>query len=239
MLKGNGKPFLIPATRALIDAPDTMFEQVNTLIWDWNGTLLDDADICVEAMNQILAERGMGVITKQYYQKVFTFPVQNYYMKLGFDFDNEDWNTLANNFIRIYLGKLNTCHLQNNAEDIIRYFHDKHYLQVVLSAMEQNTLRASISERGILNYFDKVAGIRDHYAASKIDIADKLIDEMGKEPHEVCLIGDTIHDHEVALELGWPCILIDGGHQSHERLIKTGRKVLSELENLKEYIHTE
>ena len=212
-----------------------MFGKVNTLIWDWNGTLLDDADICVESMNRILSGRGMKPITKNFYKEVFTFPVQNYYIKLGFDFDKEDWDKLAIDFINIYLSKLNSCDLQKNAEEVLRYFHEKKYLQYVLSAMEHNTLVASIKERGILDYFDAVAGIQDHYAASKVEIARKLMIRTGKDSGEVCLIGDSIHDHEVALELNWPCILIEGGHQSRERLINTGRKVLSGLDELKNY----
>ncbi len=66
-------------------------------------------------------------------------------------------------------------------------------------------------------------------------LAKNLMDKTGMDPGDVCLIGDSIHDHEVALELNWPCILIEGGHQSSARLIKTGRKVLSGLNELRNY----
>ena len=29
------------------------------LIWDWNGTLLDDLDLSVDVMNTLLARRGL------------------------------------------------------------------------------------------------------------------------------------------------------------------------------------
>ncbi|MDH5646585.1 MAG: hypothetical protein OEZ01_11285, partial [Candidatus Heimdallarchaeota archaeon] len=34
--------------------PPTRYEHI---IWDWNGTLLDDAWLCVEIMNSMLAKR--------------------------------------------------------------------------------------------------------------------------------------------------------------------------------------
>ena len=32
------------------------------ILWDWNGTLLDDAWLCVEVMNSMLAERDLPQI---------------------------------------------------------------------------------------------------------------------------------------------------------------------------------
>ena len=66
-----------------------------TIIWDWNGTLLDDVDIYVDTINVLLAKYKKKPISKEYYKKLFTFPVQNYYSKLGFDID-----------VRGYLGEI-------------------------------------------------------------------------------------------------------------------------------------
>ena len=65
----------------------------NIVFWDWNGTLLDDVDVCIEAMNRLLERRGMDLISIERYRDIFDFPVKNYYEKLGFDFDNEPPNT--------------------------------------------------------------------------------------------------------------------------------------------------
>jgi phosphoglycolate phosphatase len=204
-------------------------ENARILLWDWNGTLLDDVDICVKAMNGILAERHMPGITREYYRRIFTFPVKAYYKKLGFDFRKNDWDKMANEFMDRYLSQLTECHLQPGVEETLSFFHDKGYPQIVLSAMEDNTLRESIRTRGILHFFDRVAGIDNHYAESKLAIAQRLMKELPDDPEEVCLIGDSLHDHEVALALGCQCILIDKGHQTHERLLPTGRIILDRL----------
>ena len=56
------------------------------IIWDWNGTLLNDVDACVDSMNNMLNKRARTNITQEYYKSIFTFPVQKYYEKLEFDF---------------------------------------------------------------------------------------------------------------------------------------------------------
>jgi phosphoglycolate phosphatase len=46
------------------------------------------------------------------------------------------------------------------------------------------------------------------------------------------MIGDTVHDFEVASEMGVKCILIADGHQSEERLLKTNVPVLKNIGQL-------
>ena len=38
-------------------------ENKKLVIWDWNGTLLNDVDICIESMNTMLKSRNMPLLT--------------------------------------------------------------------------------------------------------------------------------------------------------------------------------
>ena len=62
---------------------------INTIIWNWNGTLLDDISICINAINQLLSERNLNLLTIEKYREVFTFPVIDYYKAVAFDFEKE------------------------------------------------------------------------------------------------------------------------------------------------------
>jgi len=65
-----------------------------TIIWDWNGTLLDDVDICIDTINALLSKYKKKPISKESYKSLFTFPVQNYYSKLGFDLSLESFKKI-------------------------------------------------------------------------------------------------------------------------------------------------
>ena len=45
------------------------------VIWDWNGTLLDDAVATVKAVNSMLHNRKLGSITLKEYREHITYPV--------------------------------------------------------------------------------------------------------------------------------------------------------------------
>ena len=84
------------------------------IIWDWNGTLLDDAKLCVDIMNVVLSRRNMPVISLRQYQELFDFPVVDYYVKLGFDFEKESFEIVGTEFIDYYEERRHEANLQKD-----------------------------------------------------------------------------------------------------------------------------
>lgn len=213
------------------------FHDVNTLIWDWNGTLLDDTDICVESMNEMLAARGRHTISRQHYRQIFTFPVKDYYVKLGYDFSKENWDSVAIEFMDKYFEKFKQAKLHDHAYIAVSEMDKRGFRQVVLSAMERKSLINSIEEKGLFRFFDHISGIQDHFAHSKLDIAGDILTRYNLPASEVCIIGDTMHDYEVAQKLNCRCILIANGHQDSRRLSGIEAPVLPDILNLLEILH--
>ncbi len=208
---------------------------IKTIIWDWNGTLLDDAEICRSIINELLAARDLDELSLKKYKEIFTFPVKDYYQKAGFDFTKEAFEIPADEFMVSYHERIKIANLHQNAIEILAYAKNK-YQQVIVSAMEHQSLNALIKKHNIHNYFHAISGINNHYAHSKTANAKQLISANGLTASEACLIGDTIHDYEVAESIGCECILIAKGHQSYERLASTGKIVLNSLIELKSYL---
>jgi len=206
--------------------------QRTTIIWDWNGTLLDDAEICRDAINKMLKARNLPELSLSTYRNVFTFPVIDYYKEVGFNFDQEDWEPVAMEFIHQYLALLPVCGLTPFAAETLEKFKQKGYRQAIISAMEHDALLKSVSALGISGYFDFIGGIGDHYGGGKIENARNYFNKVGLNPEKITLIGDTIHDSEVAAELRCRCILVATGHQSFQRLQQTGLTVINDLSEI-------
>ena len=74
------------------------------VIWDWNGTLLDDVDLCVEALNWLLAQFGYPQrYDRAQYQGIFGFPIEDYYRRAGFDFSKDSFADLAERYMQFYI----------------------------------------------------------------------------------------------------------------------------------------
>jgi len=186
----------------------TLTKHYKAIIWDWNGTLLDDLEICIDAMKR------------------------DYYERVGFDFEKHDWETIALEFIRDYRDLIHKSLLHDRVNEVVSYFQTAGKRQFILSAMHQDFLVETISARLDPSKFEIIAGLGDHYAESKAGNAHILVDKTGLSKDRIVMIGDTIHDYEVAHETGIDCILVADGHQSKERLETTGTKVLNNLGEL-------
>jgi len=206
------------------------------IIWDWNGTLLNDAEVCLSTMNTMLELRDLPTINIDTYKEVFNFPVEEYYQKIGFDFQKESFEKLSVEFIDAYTLNLNSAPLVSGAEQVLGILRSQRKENVILSAMKQDMLSISVHEKGIENYFRDILGINDIYAASKVSLALEYVKKRNVSAENILFIGDTIHDYEVADEIGSRCILIADGHQSEERLRATGAKVLPALTSLLSFI---
>ncbi|HCY43465.1 MAG TPA: HAD family hydrolase [Prolixibacteraceae bacterium] len=209
-----------------------MIDRIGGIIWDWNGTLLNDIDLCVQTINGMLQKRNLQRLSVDKYREVFSFPVKDYYQKIGFDFIAEPFEIPALEFIDSYNGSVKNCKLHESTLTLLNYFQSVGIRQFILSAMKQDALDQCLEQQNISHYFEHVSGLDNHYAASKLENGQQLIAELNLNANELVLIGDTVHDFEVATELGCQCVLIANGHQSRQILESTGALVIDELMQL-------
>jgi phosphoglycolate phosphatase len=189
------------------------------IIWDWNGTLFNDVALCLDIINGVLERRNIKSLSLEEYRKIFTFPVQDYYKKAGLDFAKYPFEVLGQEWMNEYELRKNSCTLHDGAAAVLEKIHQNQIGQSILSAYSQHTLEEIINYFGIKKYFSHMVGLDHIYATSKIENGRELMKKLGNGKGETLFIGDTVHDFEVALEIGAECILIADGHQDKEKLL--------------------
>lgn len=207
------------------------------IVFDFNGTLIDDIDICLFLLNKMLKEKGRdGNIEKGRYLSIFTFPIIDYYESAGFKFPEDDFPQLAKEFDIDYRNGFNDLKLFDDVVEVLDFFKKKNKKLIVLSATKQSSLDEELKQKGIYDFFDAVIGIKDIYGRSKVEEAIAFFSSKNINMNDVVFIGDTLHDNEVAERLQGHSILVARGHQSKERLQAASNALivdtLKELENI-------
>lgn len=213
-----------------------MVNNYKHVIWDWNGTLLNDVDFCRTIINRILIENKLPDLSLKKYREIFTFPVQNYYQTAGLDFTKTSFEILGKDFIEEYESKKLTCSLFENSEIVLSGIHKKGIGQSVLSAYLHDNLVNILDHYNLTKYFDNIIGLDNIYAGSKTHLGLSLVEQLNLPKEQILFIGDTLHDAEVAEAMGVNSILIASGHQVKEKLIGNGRLILDDLSSLKIYL---
>ena len=209
---------------------------VKTIIWDWNGTLLDDLDLSLESVNVLLKERNIPTLSIEKYKDIFGFPVVDYYVKAGFDFEKEAFEVPAKQYVKLYAAGASELKLFPDVVDTLTFFKENNYRQIVLSAMKDDNLKLMIHNAEISHFFDGIFGIKDNYAREKVSLGKQVVENLKLNPAECLMIGDTLHDAEVAEECGFNCILFSGGHVSKQRLETKEKKIINSLSELKQIL---
>lgn len=209
------------------------------IIFDWNGTLLDDAEISYELCAQAFKDHGMGDISFDEYKKGLIYPVKNFYLQHGFDESKFDYTKLAQVYHKRYIEVLDSLSLFPDVKEILEFLKNKNVTLSILSALEQNILVNSVKKFGIYEYFDDIRGLKDMNAGSKVDNARIWLNSTNYKNDEVLIIGDTAHDAEVSKALEFDCLLVARGDQHKDTLLKTGYKVFDSLKEVIEYFKKE
>lgn len=191
---------------------------IRSVVWDWNGTLLDDLHHSVAVMNNLLAADGLQVLTVERYHQLFGFPVRDYYESLGFDLSSGRWNRLAASFIERYNAGVHICDLHRGARSTLETLRERGIGSSILTAARQDSVEALLSHLGVRHLIDDVVGLGDHYAASKEAAGLDWLTRVDLDPEQAVLVGDTLHDFEVSQAMGVKCILVTFGHQPLDRL---------------------
>ena len=203
------------------------------VLWDWNGTLLDDVDVCVGCLNRLLREFGYPQqYSRSAYREIFCFPIETYYTRAGFDFSKNSFDRLAARYMEFYQPAAESCGLTEGAGAALDAFAAAGLRQVILSASPIDILHRQVSERGLDRYFSELLGLSDIYAKSKVQLGLDWMARTGIDPHRAVMLGDSVHDAEVAKALGVSCVLIAAGHQPRSVLETVGCPVVDTVDRV-------
>ena len=192
-------------------------ETYTHLIWDFNGTLLDDVQEEFEAANRLLRRHGLPALASvDVYRSLFRFPVIEYYRLIGFDFSRTPFAVLADEWMEDYRAHAGRLGLFPEIPGLLTELRRRGVRQSVLSATNRTMLEEQLRVLGVLSLFDEITGADDFHAYGKEHLA-----ALWREAHpgaRPLFIGDTDHDAEAARVMGADVILLECGHQSREKL---------------------
>lgn len=199
------------------------------IIWDWNGTIMDDVHVALDAVNVMLDQWNRPRISLEEYRRAMDTPILRFYEEF-FDMKETSFEWIAKEFNGYYKEHQKEISLHSGVEELLKSFQEKNICQVVLSSSSQEIIQEYAKSYGIESYFQDILGADDLLAASKIERAINYFQQKQIPLNQAVLIGDAVHDYEVAKELGIDCILLACGHQDMASLEKCGCPVYEDIQ---------
>jgi phosphoglycolate phosphatase-like HAD superfamily hydrolase len=201
---------------------------VTHIVWDWNGTLLDDLSLVVTATNASLATLGAGPVTADEHRRDFIRPVQAYYeFVVGREITPDEFAALDSAFHDTYHSGVPTIELTNGVRELLATYGGG---QSLLSMWFHTHLVPTVDRYGLTPYFRRIDGLRATLGGGhKAPLLRAHLDELGLRGEDVLLIGDSVDDADAAASVGARAVLYSGGFTDIDRLRKVGVPVVDTL----------
>lgn len=198
---------------------------VTTVVFDWNGTLLDDAALAVECVNFVRGSRGRDLISLSQYRDLFELPIQKFYSKLGLADDPQHFKASIREYLQYYSPRSFECPLHSEVRELLNHLKANRIRIAILSASSQASLDEALQHYELRDFFDFAVGKHDTEASCKKREANMLTRLLREKPEDVLYIGDTGHDAVVAAAEGWQYALVENGHQSPLKFAVTTERI--------------
>ena len=189
-----------------------MIQNYKNIIWDWNGTLLNDLDLCLNIAKGMVAKHRNTPLTLTEYKNAFGFPITSYYEKVGIDLEKESFDLLTEKFVNQYNEGVKKCDLHDGVFTILKQLKHLQKNQYILTAAHLDMVHPLLNRHDIRQYFKVVEGVDNFKAEGKVNRGVQLMQNHQIDKTQTVLIGDTYHDFEVANAMKIDCILVANGH---------------------------
>ncbi|MGW5775989.1 HAD family hydrolase [Streptomyces sp. NPDC003863] len=201
------------------------------LVWDWNGTLLDDIGAVIGATNAAFIELGLATITLEQYRELYTVPVPKFYERLMGRLPTEaEWVVMNGTFHRHYRERAGSCGLTVGAAELLAARQEAGVTQSLLSLAPQAELIPLVRHHGIAERFVRMDGRLDDSSDGKSGHMVRHLAALGVPAERVVVIGDAADDAVAAQHVGARAVLYTGGSHSRASLSRVGVPVVDSLE---------
>ncbi|QNE16775.1 HAD family hydrolase [Kribbella qitaiheensis] len=201
------------------------------IVWDWNGTLLNDNTVVLAAVNDVCAHFGRAALTWEEWQGFYSRPVRPCYERvLARVLTDEDWVSVDRLYHDRYDLLLHTSALAPGVPDELHSWMATGRTQSLLSMWFHSQLLPTVDGHGLTELFQRIDGLPGELGGeSKTEHLVRHLEAQSLDPAGVLVIGDVVDDAEAALAVGAQCILVATGGMNRAALEATGVPVTSTI----------
>ncbi|SFB79498.1 HAD family hydrolase [Streptomyces aidingensis] len=202
------------------------------IVWDWNGTLLHDIDVVLEATNACFAELDLPQLTLEQYREMFCVPIPAFYERvLGRRPGEEEYVRMDAAFHRHYFSRAARAGLAEGAAELLVSWGEDGGTHSLCSLAPHQRLRSWVSELGIDGHFVRVDGDAGHgpRTGKARQMARHVAALAGVDRSRTVVIGDATDDALAAAHAGVRAVLHTGGSHSRGSLEAAGVPVVDSL----------
>lgn len=196
----------------------------SAIVFDWNGTLLDDANAVLQTINAILSRFSHAAIDMHKFREEFELPLSVFFRKL--DMSKDEIELVHSNdsaiFHDTYEFLASGTALRKGVRNLLLTARQQAMQTVIVSNHIVEPIRAQVRRHGVETHVTDILAFESRAtqfrSMSKEDRLRLYMLTNDLSPDRTVVVGDMPVETEIARNLGLISVSIAGGFVSEARL---------------------
>ena len=196
-----------------------MQQQIELVIFDWDGTLIDSQANIVQCLQWMSRDLDLPVRTESELSNIIGLGLYEALNSLFPESDPRDYQQMVDRY-RYHFFASNPSEPFEGAEEVLAALEMAGYLLAVATGKGRNGLNKALKHTGWGQYFHVTRCADETRSKPHPLMLEEILEQTGMEPESAVMVGDTEYDLEMAKNAGISSIGVSYGVHEGERLLK-------------------
>jgi len=194
-----------------------MARQFDLVVFDWDGTLMDSAGAIVRAIVAACEDLGVARPTEERARHVIGLGLEDALRHAVPDLAAADYPRMADRYRHHYLASDQELSLFEGAREMVEWLDARQVLLAVATGKSRQGLERALGHSGLGTLFHATRCADECFSKPHPAMLEELMDELGVARERTVMIGDTIHDLQMARNAGVAAVAVSFG--AHPRTV--------------------
>lgn len=177
----------------------TMPKRFELLVFDWDGTLMDSAGVIVASIQNASRDLGLPVPTAEAARHIIGLGLNDALSHLYPGLAEAEYDRVAERYRYYYLARDEEIPLFEGAHETIESLYETGFLLAVATGKSRRGLDRALTSTGLGRFFHASRCADETFSKPHPNMLLELMDELGVTTDKTLMIGDTIHDLQMAI----------------------------------------
>ena len=193
----------------------TRFELI---IFDWDGTLSDSVGLITDLMIQSFLLHNVSPPSRMEVANILGIKLSEAFKILLKEKDQNASELIFNSYIDLYNQSSNKVKLFDGVELGIKELHRYGYRIAIATGGGRNYLDSCLAQTSIKEYINVTKTSDDCFSKPHPQMCNEILNELIIEPEKSIVIGDSIHDLQMAKNAGISSLAVTYGAHKQDSL---------------------
>lgn len=203
------------------------------IVFDWDGTIMDSTGLIAECVQLAARDRCLPIPSTQTAKSIIGLGIGESTIRLFPDLDQSAQTAFALAYRQHFVARDHEAPLYDGIRELLAALEHPARFLAVATGKPRAGLERAFAHTGLKSAFHYARCADEGFAKPHPDMLLKLMDFTGVPPERTLMIGDTVHDLDLANNAGVAAIAVTyGAHPAELLATRTPIKTVSTVNEL-------